>query len=92
MDPLYWTNPLSVDVARTFFDRYVTTWNPRDIHRRNIMVPRGPNDDPCLLNCTQFFSSNPLEDYEHLVNHVQRHTKCSVHSCLQKKGFVLTCC
>jgi hypothetical protein len=36
-------------------------------------------------------SSNPLDDYEHLLNHVQRHTTCSVDSCLCKKGYVLTC-
>ena len=86
MDTLDWTNPLSVDVARTFFDRYVTTWNPHDIHRRNIMVPRSPNDDPCLLDSTQIFSSNFSQDYEHLVNRVQRHIKCTLHSRLRKKG------
>ena len=52
MDSLDWTNPLSVDAARTFFDRYVTAWNPRDIHRSHIMVPQSPNDDPCLLDST----------------------------------------
>ena len=53
------------------------------------MVPRSPNDDPCLLDSTQIFSSNSSEDYEHLVNHVQRHTKCTLHSCLRKKGSIL---
>jgi hypothetical protein len=91
MDTLDWTNPLSVDAIRTFFDRYVTTWNPCDIHRRNIMVPPSPNDDPFLLDSTQIFSSNSSEDYEHLVNRVQRHTKCTLHSCLQKNGSILTC-
>ena len=82
MDTLDWTNPLSVDAARTFFDRYVITRNPRDIHRRNIMVSQSPNDDPFLLDSTQIFSSNSSEDYEHLVNCVQRNTKCALHSCL----------
>lgn len=91
METLDWTNPLSVDVAKTFFDIYVTTWNPRDIHRRNIMVPRSPSDDPFLLTTTHFFSSNPSKDYEHLFNRVQGHTKCNVHSCLRKRGYVLTC-
>ena len=38
------------------------------------------------------FSSNPHDDYEHLLNRVQRHTKCSVDSCLRKKGSILSCC
>jgi hypothetical protein len=76
--------------AKTYFDRYVTTWNPRDIHRRNIMVPRSINDDPCLLSIDWIFSSNPHDDYEHLLNCVQRHTKCSVDSYLYKKGAILS--
>jgi hypothetical protein len=55
------------------------------------MVPRSINDDPCLLNTNQIFSSNPHDDYEHLLNRVQRHTKCSVDSCLRKKGAILSC-
>lgn len=49
------------------------------------------NGDPFLLNTHQTFSFNPKEDYEHLVNHVERHTKCSIDSCLRKKGFFLMC-
>lgn len=55
------------------------------------MVPRNHNDDPCLLDSTQIFSSNSSESYEHLDNRVQRHTKCTLHSCLQKKGSILPC-
>jgi ATP-dependent DNA helicase PIF1 len=91
MERLDWSNPSDVHGAKTYFDRYVTAWNPRDIHRRNIMVPRSINDDPCLLNTDQIFSSNPHDDYEHLLNRVQRHTKCSVDSCLRKKGSILSC-
>jgi ATP-dependent DNA helicase PIF1 len=55
------------------------------------MVPRSLNDDPCLLNSEQILSSNAQDDYEHLLNRVQRHTKCSVDSCLRKKGSILKC-
>jgi ATP-dependent DNA helicase PIF1 len=91
MDTLDWSNPSNVQAAKTFFDKYVTAWNPRDIHRRNIMVHRSLNDDPCLLNSEQILSSNAQDDYEHLLNRVQRHTKCSVDSCLRKKGSILKC-
>lgn len=53
------------------------------------MIPRSINDDPCLLNTHQFFSYNVEEDYENLVNHVHRHMKCSVDSCLRNKGLIL---
>ena len=91
MERLDWSNPSDVHGAKTYFDRYVTAWNPREIHRRNIMVPRSINDDPCLFNTDHIFSSNPHDDYEHLLNLVQRHTKCSVDSCLRKKGSILSC-
>ena len=55
------------------------------------MVHRTLNDDPCLLNTEQILSSNAQDDYEHLLNHVQRHKNCSVDSCLRKKGSILKC-
>ena len=55
------------------------------------MVPISLNDDPWLLNTDHIFSCNPHNDYEELLNRVQRHTKCSVDSCLRKKGTILTC-
>jgi hypothetical protein len=60
MEILDWSNPSDVHCAKTYFDRYVTTWNPRDIHRRNIMVPRSINDDPVPIeyNSDIFFQSS----------------------------------
>ena len=77
--------------AKRFFDNYVTAWNPCEIHRHNIMVPRSLNDDPYLLNTDQIFSCNPHNDYEELLNCVQRHTKCSVDSYLCKNGTIRAC-
>ena len=91
VERLNWLDLAELQVAKRYFDRILIAWNPRDIHRRNTMVPRGLTDDPCLLNTDQIFASNPLDDYEHLVNRVQRHSKCSPHSCLWKKGAVLVC-
>lgn len=62
MEILNWSNSANVQLAKIFFDKYVTTWNPRDIHCHNIMVPRRLNDDPCLLNTRHIFSSNPRND------------------------------
>jgi hypothetical protein len=75
MEILDWSNLSYVHGENTYFDRYVIAWNPRDIHHKKIMVPRSINDEPCLLNTYQIFSSTPHDDYEHLLNHVQRHTK-----------------
>ena len=91
MERLDWSNDCDLQHEKRFFDNYVTAWNPRDIHRRNIMVSRSLKDDPCLLNTGHIFSCNPHNDYEELWNNVQRHTKCSVDSCLRKKGTILTC-
>ena len=91
MERLNWLDPSELQVAKRYFDRILTAWNPRDIHRRNKMVPQGLTDDPCLLNTYQIFACDPLDDYEHLVNRVQRHSKCSPHSCLQRKGAVSVC-
>jgi hypothetical protein len=33
MERLDWSNPSDVHAAKTYFDRYVTAWNPRDMHR-----------------------------------------------------------
>ena len=55
------------------------------------MVPRSLNDHPFLLNIEHIFSCNPHNDYEELLNRVQRYIKCSVYSCLHKKGTILTC-
>ncbi|XP_059070535.1 uncharacterized protein LOC131860176 [Cryptomeria japonica] len=49
--------------------------------------------DPCMADTNQILSIDPLFDYEELVNVVQRHTKCSAHTWLKKKGCsTLHCC
>lgn len=92
METLDWSNAIFVVVAKNYFDKYVTGSNLHDIHRRNVMKPQNLNDNPCVLNREHIFSWNDEEDYENLVNHVQRHIKCIVDSCLCKKGFVISCC
>lgn len=91
METLDWANVTTLSTAKCYFDKYVTAWNLRDIHCQNFMIPRTLNDDPCLLNTEKCFSCKPKEDYEHLVNLVQRHTKCNVDSYLLKKGYVVSC-
>ena len=56
MERLDCSNDCDLQHAKRFFDNYVTTWNQREIHHRNIMVPRSLNDDPFLLNTDQIFS------------------------------------
>ena len=48
-------------------------------------------DGTFLLDTKDILSSNPLHDYEQLLNRVQRHTKCTANSCLCKKGNTLEC-
>ena len=91
MEHLAWTNMIRVDVARRYFDNYVTAWNPRDAHHSNISIHRPPEEDPCLLDTSEIFNIDHLDDYEQLANRVQCHTRCSVHSCLRKKGSSYMC-
>ena len=85
MEQLDWKDTIRVDVARQYFDNYVTTWNPHDSHHRNISIHRPLEEDPFLLDISEIFNTNTLDDYEQLANRVQRHTRCNVHSCLRKK-------
>ena len=39
MEAFDWLNVFAINKAKNFFDKYVTTWNPHDIHHRNVMVP-----------------------------------------------------
>lgn len=38
MEILHWSNSFDVQLEKMFFDKYVTAWNPCDIHHHNIMV------------------------------------------------------
>ena len=68
MEILDWLNASHVQLIKRFFDIYVTAWNPHDIHRHNIMVPRSLNDDPFLLNIDHIFSCSIRNDYEEFLN------------------------
>ena len=90
METLDWSNCFVVDDTKTFLDRYITTWNPCDIHQMNIKVPWIRSDDTFLLNGA--FYCIPCEYYEHLLNRIQIHTNSSAHFCLRKKRPIPTCC
>eukprot|EP01018_Ginkgo_biloba_P011228 Gb_05719 [translate_table: standard] len=89
MDGLDWEDAAQVQHAKSFFDRIVHAWNPRDVHQRNIQLQRNALDDPCLLRTNQIFKTDVQRDYENLVNHVEHHTLCSEGYCLRKKGSVM---
>ena len=38
-----------VNKEKSFFDKYVTTWNPRENHEKNIHMYQSIEYDPCLL-------------------------------------------
>lgn len=56
-----------------------------------MVMHQSVEDDPCLLDTKEIFAANPLEDYEQLLNRVQRHTKCNEKTCLHRKGTTLEC-
>eukprot|EP01018_Ginkgo_biloba_P035772 Gb_33711 [translate_table: standard] len=91
MDRLDWEDATQVQHTKSFFDRIVHAWNPRDVHQRNIQLQRNALDDPCLLRINQIFETDVQRDYENLVNRVERHTLCSEGYCLRKKGSVMVC-
>ena len=91
IETLDWKDEDQVNKEISFFDKYVTTWNPRENHGTNIHMYQSIEDDPCFLDTKAILSSNPLQDYEQLLNRFQRHTKCSENSCLRKKGNKLEC-
>lgn len=91
MEKLDWEDNLEVERAQIFFDKYVIAWNPRIISQTNNTTHRSPLDDPCLLNTNEIFSTDASNDYEELINRVQRHTKCTEGTCLHKKGNKIEC-
>ena len=91
MDSLDWNDPLAVNSAKTYFDSFLTAWNPRPAHLRVPAFHRASHQDPCTLPASSICEENHANDYETLVNSVQRHTKCNEFSCLRKKGSNLVC-
>ncbi|XP_057872859.1 uncharacterized protein LOC131079010 [Cryptomeria japonica] len=91
MDIIDWQNDNEVHMAKTFFDTYVSAWNPLTKADQNNTVSYTAIDDPCLADTTKIFSMSPATDYEALVNTLERHTKCTQNTCLRKKGHLLQC-
>ena len=65
--------------------------NPREGHQRNIQIGDNVDDHPCVKGTEQIFQSDPMTDYEELINYVERHISCNERSCLRKKGGKLVC-
>ncbi|XP_057840719.2 uncharacterized protein LOC131050534 [Cryptomeria japonica] len=84
-------NIQSVQNALAYIDKYVSAWNPRSLELRNQVFHRSIVDDPCLMDTSMIVSSDPSIDYCELANHVQRHTKCTIQTCLRRKGTSLVC-
>ncbi|XP_059076743.1 uncharacterized protein LOC131876007 [Cryptomeria japonica] len=91
MDNLDLSNHDNVQSTKSFFDRYVTAWNPRNQVAQANRLHTASLFDPRMANTNQILYTNPLSDYEELINVVQQHTKCSTHTCLKKKGSTLHC-
>ena len=91
MDTLDWEDAPVVAVAKTYFDNFLTTWNPHPLHLRTLAFHRASQQDPCTLESSSILEANHIDEYEALVKSVQRHTKCSESSCLRKKGSSLVC-
>ncbi|XP_057857720.1 uncharacterized protein LOC131066866 [Cryptomeria japonica] len=89
---LQWNDIQSVQNALAYIDTYVSVWNPRSHELRNQVFHRSIVDDPCLMDTSMIVSSDPSIDYCELANYVQRHTKCTIQTCLHKKGTSLQCC
>ena len=75
MEKLNWKYPDQINTAKSFFDKYVTAWNPRDKHDARTHAHQYIEDDPFLLYTKDILSSNPLHEYEQILKRVQRHTK-----------------
>ena len=75
MDSLDWNDPLAVNSAKTYFDSFLTAWNPHPAHLRVSAFHRASHQDPCTLEASSICEGNHNDDYETLVNSVQRHTK-----------------
>ena len=91
MYSLDWNDPLAVDTTKTYFDSFLTTWIPHPTHLHFSAFHRASHQDPCTLAASSIREGNQNDDYETLVNSVQRHTKCNEFSCLRKKGTTLVC-
>lgn len=91
MERLNWDDPTQVRFAKEYFDRCVHAMNPHDRHQKNIQVRINDDNHPCLKGTQQISQSNPMIDYEELLNYVERHITCNEKSHLRKKKGKLVC-
>ena len=63
METLNWKDPDQINTTKSFFDKYVTAWNPRDNHDARIHAHQSIENDPFFLDKKDIVSSNPLHDY-----------------------------
>jgi hypothetical protein len=91
MEILDWEDPVKISYAKAFFDKYVTSWNPRNYHDTNVHMHLSIEDYSCLRNTIEILASNLFYDYKEILNRVQCHTKCDENTCLHRKGSKLQC-
>ena len=92
MSTLDWKDENAIASAKQFFDLHISTWNSRHSEHINHTIGCSNLDDPCLLATTDIFITDPLKDYEELLNRIQRHTKCTESTCLRNKVSIFECC
>ena len=68
METLNWHYPYQINTTKSFFVKYVTTWNLRDNHDTRIHAHQSIKEYPFLLDTKDILSSNPLQYYEKLLN------------------------
>ena len=77
MDTLNWDDPREVISAKKYFDRCVHAINPREGHQWNIQIGDNVNDHTSMKDIEQIFQSDPIIDYEELLNFVEFHITCN---------------
>ena len=63
MDSLDWNDPLTVNSEKTYFDSFLTAWNPRPAHFRVSAFHRASHLDPCTLAASSIREGNQNDDY-----------------------------
>ena len=46
METLNWQDPDQINTANSFFNKYITTWNPRDNHDARTHAHQSIEGDP----------------------------------------------
>jgi hypothetical protein len=58
IETLNWEDPNQINDENIFFDTYAMTWNPRENHDTHMEMHQSTEDDTCLLNTHEIFTSN----------------------------------